>query len=94
MSRQAIQPALLDSYDRAGGAKKSLSISRGCLRPSVIGNPRAITRQQVIAQPLVVHCPDDGIGGVLRGSGLESTDARLFADMKEHEMSHVRQEQS
>jgi hypothetical protein len=81
---QLFQPAVFDRDNRRARPEKPLDISRGCYAIGVIRHAGALTRDQVVAEALRINGPHGGLYSVFGRSRLESFDAGLLADMKQH----------
>jgi hypothetical protein len=86
----AIEPGGFDGDDDRAGAEETFDILRLGFGAGVEGNAGAVAREEIVAKMGIVDGPDDGIGIIGRGAGIEARDVGFFADVVEHEASGER----
>src|SRR4029077_3427998 len=85
-SPYTIHPGVFNGDHGYIRTKKPFSVSRSGLRAGVVGHARAITRNQIVPQTIIVDRPHHGLDRVFRKPGLESLNSRFFADVKKHDL--------
>src|SRR5262245_12878920 len=81
----AIEPMAFECDNSFARPEQAVTVGRAGVFGGEKSDPRAIARQQVVTKSLSAHRPNDGPVRCREQTRLKSLNARLFADVVEHE---------